>query len=132
MAETGMTMTRDQAAALRGAWDADARLLSRKPRHELAAIHRSELAARGGQILTGGPVSKSELLTAILNLRFPPERQHEAIHTLHHQPGENWSACQWCTCQETWMEGPFLAQCGQAPGHEGGHQRREQASVGAE
>lgn len=125
MTTTTGTMTRDQAAALITARGTDAKLLGRKPKHELVAIYQSE----GG--FGGGTWFKGDLVSSILEKRFPMARQNEATHVLHHEGG-GFSACEFCRCQQTWMEGPFLAQCGQAPGHDGDHRVREQASVGAE
>jgi hypothetical protein len=120
------TMTRDEAQALRTAHDTDARLLSRKPKYELVAIERSELAAAGRERIFGG-MSKDELVASILALRgFGIERMNEATHVLHHQPGEKWSACGWCQCQETWTKPSGFApgydqlvQCVLDPGHRG-------------
>lgn len=113
---TTSTMTRGHAEALRTARGAEATLLSRKPKYELVAIYQSE----GGY--GGGTWSKQDLLGAILEKRYPLARENEAIHVLHHQPGEIGStACEWCVCQVTWIEGGFLWQCTGAPGHVGAH-----------
>jgi hypothetical protein len=120
-------MTRDEAAALRAAEGAEVRLLSRKSRHELAAIEASEGAARGLTHLFGGPSSKDALIRAILEFRYPQARQNEAAHVLGHNPGERWSACEWCCCQATRTQrsehGAYdvLVQCGRGPGHDGDH-----------
>jgi len=114
-------MDREHAAALIAAHDADVRLLSRKPKYELVAIETMELRAAGMERLFGGPVSKDEFLSSILDLRFPRERQDEARHVLGHLPDEVWSACQFCVCQVQWVDGGFLVQCDQAPGHDGEH-----------
>lgn len=117
------TMTREQAQSLRTGHDTDARLLSRKPKYELVAIERSEMAAAGRERIFGG-MSKDELVASILDLRgFGIARLNEAIHVLHHQPGEIGStACEWCVCQVTWTDGDgFLKQCEGEPGHDGMH-----------
>lgn len=115
------TMTREQAQALRTARDTDAKLLSRKPKHELVAIYQSE----GG--FGGGTWSKQDLTGSILSKRFPVARQNEAIHILWHEgsAGHN-TACEFCQCQETWTApsglvsgGVQLVQCVRAPGHDG-------------
>lgn len=73
-----MTETVDQAKALVAAYETDVKVLSRKPTRELAAIHRSELAAVGREIVYGGPRSKDEYLNAILDLRFSQDAIREA------------------------------------------------------
>lgn len=85
------TLTIDEARALRASHDADAKLLSRQTKAQLKAIryHR-------GLIHIYGEMSKDELISSILDARYPLERMHEAIHVLHHRPGEPWSACEWC------------------------------------
>ena len=132
------TMTRDQASALRTAHDTDAKLLNSKTKAELVAIERSELAAAGRTRAYGGPVTRQEYLSAILNLRYPITRLNEAIHVLHHQPGiVGSSACQWCRCQYTWRyaKAPavcrdYLAQCTGKPGHDGDHADTEHPEAG--
>ena len=84
-------MTRDEAAALRAAAGAEVRLLSRKSRHELAAIEIQE----GPVHLLGGPVTKDELISAIIERRYPAARQNEATHVIGH-PGRGWTACDFC------------------------------------
>lgn len=122
---TTSDMSKDFAHALQAARDSDVRALSRMTRHELAALERSELAAIGREHIFGGPVTKDELLSAIVNMRYPIARQNEAIHVLHHdpQPGQvgTWSACKFCACQQTRVEGGFIEQCNGQPGHDGGH-----------
>jgi hypothetical protein len=129
---TAPLMDREHAAALIAAHDTDVRLLSRKPKYELVAIEAMELRAAGMERLFGGPVSKDEFLSSILDLRFPRERQDEARHVLHHTPGEVGStACQFCVCQVTWVDGGFLIQCDQAPGHDGEHRCGESVQATA-
>ena len=94
------TMTREQAEALRGACDTDAKLLSRKPKHELVAIERSEAAAAGWERI-GPPVqaSKDFYITSILQLRgFGIAKLNEAIHVMHHDV--TWPDCEHCQAQE--------------------------------
>jgi hypothetical protein len=114
-------MDREHAAALIAAYDTDVRLLSRKPKYELVAIETMELRAAGMERCFGGPVSKDEFLNSILDLRFPRERMDEARHVAGHEPGEVWSACQFCVCQAQWVSGGFLIQCDGRPGHDGIH-----------
>ncbi len=89
-------MDQAQAAQLRIEHDRYARLIWRKPVRELKDIYRTEQAARGAQLLYGGPSGKDELTSAIVSLRFPVEQLNESTHVLHHGDGNAWSACQWC------------------------------------
>lgn len=121
-------MSKDFADALRAARDSDVRALSRMTRHELVVLERAELAAAGFERLAGGPTSKQELISEIVNRRYPIARQNEAIHVLHHQPGEVWSACEFCACQVTTLAPSTMVpgqtqivQCNGQPGHDGGH-----------
>lgn len=129
-------MTREHAAALRAAAGADVAVLSRKSRHELAAIWQSELAARNTESLFGGPRTKQELIGAISELRYPIARQNEATHVLGHQPGERWSACEFCQCQTTWRYRKpgspleYIAQCTGQPGHHGDHADADHTEAG--
>jgi hypothetical protein len=84
-------MTKDQATALRAARNQEVKNLARKSRHELAAIEINE----GPVHLLGGPVTKDELIAAIIERRYPIARQNEASHVIGH-PGRGWTACDWC------------------------------------
>lgn len=121
MTDTPELMTVEQAAAFRAAYAADLAVLNRKTKAELVAIERSELAARNRERIYGGPVTKAEYLSSILEMRWPVARSNEASHVLNHGPGETWSGCQWCQCQVTWTDGNgYLHQCEQAPHPAGG------------
>jgi hypothetical protein len=86
-----MSSPADTAEAQAAAWnpqqathyllahDGEVKVLDRKPRHELAAIYTSELAARGIQQLGPCPMSKDELVNAISDLRFPFAQQARDI-----------------------------------------------------
>jgi hypothetical protein len=124
-------MDREHAQALLDAYETDVRLLSRKPKYELVAIETMELRAAGMERAFGGPVRKEEFLSSILDLRFPRERQDEARHVIGHEPGQVWSACQFCVCQVQWVDGGFLIQCDQAPGHDGGHRNGQSVQATA-
>jgi hypothetical protein len=111
--EDTMTMSAVAARGLRTAHDTDARLLSRKPKHELAAILRSETGAQG-------IYSKDEMVSAILAARgFGIEKLNEAIHVLHHEvPGEVWPDCPHCQAAASSLE--HCADCGHRLGTECG------------
>lgn len=73
-------MTRDEATALRAAAATDARLLSRKPKHELCAIIASEDGHPCGHSSDYGHWSKDELVAGILDRRgFGVARLNEAM-----------------------------------------------------
>lgn len=91
-----VTMTVPEAQEFRAGYEAEVRELSRKSRTELASIEAAELSGRGMQRLFGGPQSKDELINAIVGYRYPLERLNETTHILYHEPGESWSACEWC------------------------------------
>lgn len=89
-------MNEAEARDLRAAHDNYVKSIYRKPKADLAAAYRQELAARGQQLLYGGPASKDELVSALTSLRFPLEALNESIHVLYHQDSNGWSACEWC------------------------------------
>jgi hypothetical protein len=70
--------------------DNAARHLSRKSKGDLEKI------AAGFRERICGQSSKDELISEILGHRYPAGRLNEAIHVLHHAPGEAWSACEIC------------------------------------
>lgn len=78
MPGTDTAMTQDEAHALIAARDNYARAVYRMSRARLAALYRTELAERGMQLLYGGPASKDELTSAIMNLRYPLETMNRA------------------------------------------------------
>jgi hypothetical protein len=88
-------MTAEQARALRLAHDDAARRYGRMPKAVLAVAYQKALRARGREILLGGPVSKPELVTAILGLDYPIARLNEAIHVAWHDTV--WPGCPHCT-----------------------------------
>jgi hypothetical protein len=84
-------MTKDQATALRAAHNHEVKHLTRMTRHELAAIEIQE----GPAHLLGGPVTKDQLIAAIIERRYPIARQNEAAHVIGHH-SYKWTACNWC------------------------------------
>jgi hypothetical protein len=98
-------MTRDFALALRAACNHDVRLLTSKTRHELAAIELQE----GPTHLLGGPVTKDELIRAIIERRYPSARQNEAAHVIGHDT-YRWTACNWCHGDDG-THGGHLCEC---------------------
>ena len=88
-------MSSAEARQFRQDHDNDARQLSRKPKGELEKI------AAGFRQRIYGQSSKDELISEILGHRYPAGKLNEAIHVLHHAPGEVWSACAICTGEGT-------------------------------
>lgn len=71
-------MTKDEAHAKIIHHDTYVRSLNRLTKANLAAVYRRELAKRGREILYGGPASRDELLSAIVDLRYPLAEMNEA------------------------------------------------------
>lgn len=89
-------MNETQARTIREAHDGYVKSIYRKPKAALAQMYRSELADRGQYILFGGPSSKDELVSALVELRYPLAKMNESIHVLYHQDGITNDACEWC------------------------------------
>lgn len=88
-------MSADDAKSLRASHDAHARKLSKTSKTELHSIYASELLAHGARLLAGGPVSRDELVNAILTLRYPQAQMDLSTHVLYHET-DGWTACQYC------------------------------------
>lgn len=114
-------MDKTQAQMLREAHNAYVKRINRMSRASLADLERQELADRGIVRVMGGPVTRDELISSLCELRYPATALNEATHVLYHQPGESWSACRLCQCQETRITGGYVEQCVGAPGHAGDH-----------
>jgi hypothetical protein len=90
-------MTEPQARIFREAYNAAVKRYSRMTIAQLKAERAAALAGQGMISLYGGPVSKDEFVSAVLNLRgYTIDKLNETTHVLHHAPGESWSACEWC------------------------------------
>jgi hypothetical protein len=85
-----------QARVIREAHDSYVKSIYRKPKAALAQMYRSELAAQGRTILYGGPGSKDELISALVELRYPLAKMNESIHVLYHRDGLTNDVCEWC------------------------------------
>lgn len=117
------TLTADEARQLRADHDRDAGQLARKSQRELGRIAAGLRAGTGWERLYGTS-SKDELISEILGHRYPAAKLNEAIHVMHHRPGESWTACEWChphsgaTCECPLREGPVsgpLTESGTQP-----------------
>jgi hypothetical protein len=90
-------MTEPQARIFREAYAAAVKRYSRMTIAQLKAERTAALADQGIESLYGGPGSKDEFVSAVLNLRgYTVARLNDTTHVLYHGPGESWSACDWC------------------------------------
>ncbi len=89
-------MSEHEASEYRRAHDRDVRMLNRLSKKALREISAAELAESGIIRVAGGPVTKAEFITEILDRRWPITRLNETSHVLYHHSGERWSACDWC------------------------------------
>ena len=93
---TPVLMNPTQARIYFEARGAYAKRVSRLSRATLATDYRAELADRGMSLLYGGPATKDELLTAIINLRYPVAKINEATHVLYHSSDFPNEVCAYC------------------------------------
>jgi hypothetical protein len=96
MTTTPTFPTAESALVYRKAHDVRVKKLYRMTMPTLRDIEQAHLARQGYQRVFGGPVSKDELISAILAVEYPADRMNETTHVLYHKPGETWSACEWC------------------------------------
>jgi hypothetical protein len=89
-------MNETQARTIRIAHDGYVKTIYRKPKTTLAHMYREELAARGQYNLFGGPASKDELISALVELRYPLASMNESVHVLYHVDGISNDACDQC------------------------------------
>lgn len=85
-----------QARTLREAHDGYVHSIYRKPKAVLAGMYREELAVRGQFLAYGGPATKDELISALVELRYPRARMNESIHVLYHTEGIVNEVCAYC------------------------------------
>jgi hypothetical protein len=88
--------TAQDALSYRHGYDVRVRELYRKAMPTLREIDRAQMAAKNQERVSGGPVTKDELINTILAVEYPVELLNEAIHVAYHKPGESWSACGFC------------------------------------
>jgi hypothetical protein len=92
----GSLMNETQARTIREAHDGYVQSIYRKPKTTLANMYRQELADRGTYSLFGGPASKDELISALVELRYPLASMNESVHVLYHVDGITNDACEHC------------------------------------
>jgi hypothetical protein len=88
--------TAESALTYRQAHDTRVKALYRMTMPTLRGIEQAHLAEQGYRRVSGGPVSKDELVNAILATEYPVGLLNETTHVMHHKPGETWSACEFC------------------------------------
>jgi hypothetical protein len=89
-------MTRRHAEELQSQHGQMARDLQATKVRDLKDTYRRILEAGGMVLISGGPATRDELVSAILAERFPLEQLNQASHVLYHKAGERWSACDYC------------------------------------
>jgi hypothetical protein len=105
-------MNETEARTLRAAADAYVRRMNAKSRAVLAQTYRDDMAELGRVTVFGGPVTRDELLSALVELHYPAAKQNEAIHVIGHQ-ARGWSACNHCHDDDGTHDG-HLCQCDRA------------------
>lgn len=92
---TTSTMTKDQALMFRAAENAAVKRYSKMTKVQLRNEWLAALSDTGSQSVYGGPVSKDELIRAILELRgYTVAKLNEAIHASAHDV--TWPDCEFC------------------------------------
>ena len=95
-APTATFPTAHDALTYRHDYDVRMKALYRKTMPTLHDIERAHLAGQGMTRLSGGPSTKEELISTILDAEYSRDKLNEAIHVAYHSPGESWSACEHC------------------------------------
>ena len=95
MSTATVTMTPEEAAAFRKAYGTHVTRLSRMGKVALAIEERRLMGEQGIVRAFGGPVSKDEFISSVLELRgYTIGRWNEATHVVAH--GMPWPDCPWC------------------------------------
>jgi hypothetical protein len=93
--QEGNTVNELQARTIHKAYDSYVKSIHRQTKAQLADAYRGELADRGQILAYGGPASKDELISALIELRYPRAMMNETIHVLYHQDFIS-SVCAYC------------------------------------
>lgn len=112
-------MNETQARILREAHDGYVKSIYRKPKAQLATMYRAELAAQGTTLVYGGPASKDELVSALVELRYPLAKMNESIHVLWHTGEIRNEVCEYCNPDPCPKCGALQGQCEYSPEHGG-------------
>jgi|SRR6185437_13770684 len=97
MSTTENFPTIESALEYRTAHDDRAKVLARKTAPSLRDRYRDHVRRQGSELISGGPVTRQELMTEILAIEFPIALLNEASHVIYHKAGETWRACAWCS-----------------------------------
>jgi len=89
--------TKSQAKEFNLSYQAEVRFLSRMSKQGLQRVHARNMNELGMQMLYGGPASKDELITAILDMHgMGIAKLNEATHVLYHSSECPNEACNFC------------------------------------
>lgn len=88
-------MNQTEAATFRLAHDAYVKRLDKLSTGKLKFEYKRELAERNTYSVMGGPRSKDELISALVELRYPIKKLNESIHTMAHD-AQPWPDCEFC------------------------------------
>lgn len=69
--------------------------ISRNTKAALATLYSVDQAERGVTTVFGGPATKQELISALVELHYPLAKMNEASHVLYHGEYAN-DACAYC------------------------------------
>lgn len=89
-------MTYQEAKDFTSRYEAALRRLSKMRRDRLAELLADQDRADGRTRLVGGPRTKDEYLSELLNRDYTVDQRNEAIHVLHHAPTARWPGCEHC------------------------------------
>jgi len=106
-------MTETEARTFREAASGYVNRLNRMTKAALDRELRADLADSGDRVIIfGGPRTKDEYISRLMELHYPNHKHNETTHVLYHPtPEQGSSACDWC-------HGPFkCGNCG-APADE--------------
>lgn len=87
-------MDKTEAHIFREAWNAYVKRISRLPVAKLRQVYADDMRERNMFSLYGGPKSKDELISALVELHYPNEKLNEAIHVTGHDV--IWPDCPYC------------------------------------
>ena len=106
-------MNETEARTLREAHNAYVKRLSRQSRLALAVIYRDDLADQGRALVSGGPLTRDELISALCELHYPAAKLNEAGHVLYHD-SHGYTACELCHDSDGTHDG-HLCECNRWP-----------------
>jgi hypothetical protein len=106
--DKGGTMNETQARMFREGHNTYVNRLARMSKGALVIEWQDDMADRGMTTLFGGPRTKDELISELVEMRYPLAQVNEASHVVGHQ-GVVWPACKWCQANLT--AAPFADGC---------------------